>query len=74
MADSVRDLKDTVVKTLNDKLKNVNTTVDTLMSLNDTLNDPNLSNTVKMLSVYKAGLTDALKLVDYDFDVALNFD
>lgn len=70
----VKDLKGTVLKTLNDRLDKVNTTLDTLMSLNDTLHDPSVDNTVKMLNVYKAGVDNALKLVAYDFDVALNFD
>ena len=72
MADSVNDLKDTVVNTLNDKLKNVDVTMYTLDNPN--LNDPNVSNTLNFLKAYRAGLADALKLVSYDFDVALYFD
>ena len=70
----IKDLRDTIRDTLNDKVTGINDAMNVLVNLNNSVEDDSVKKTLEILKIYKAGVKDALKLVDYDFDIALNFD
>lgn len=70
----IKDLRDTIRDTLNDKVTGINDAMNVLVNLNNSVEDDSVKRTLDILKIYKAGVKDALKLVDYDFDIALNFD
>lgn len=70
----IKDLRDTIRDTLNDKVSSINDAMGVLVNLNNNVEDDSVKRTLEILKIYKVGVKDALKLVDYDFDIALNFD
>lgn len=70
----IAELREIVKSSLNDKVSSINDAMGVLVNLNNSVEDDSVKKTLEILKIYKAGVKDALKLVDYDFDIALNFD
>lgn len=70
----IAELREIVKSSLNDKVSSINDAMKVLINLNNSVEDDSVKKTLEILKIYKAGVKDALKLVDYDFDIALNFD
>ena len=70
----IKDLRDTVRDSLNSKIAGITDAMGVLINLNNSVEDDSVKKTLEILTIYKAGVKDTLKLVDYDFDIAMNFD
>lgn len=77
----IGELRESVEKSLKDKLKKVESAQETLVLLNEELRNTELldtrnaqdsiTKTVELLEMYRAGITTSLKYVDYEFQVEI---